>query len=132
MRVRNLNLVGGLALLTALGLIASGCWNPMRRPPQNVFYGTREFDERAATLAHSKEQAFRFALEMARTDEQYRGEERLQYVSRQPTMLHGKIYVFSIARPDGASLKGYHVNGESGETLFYEIDEFIKTPVRTK
>ena len=119
--------------LTAL-LAAAGCGvkNPVKRAPKNVFYGTREFDERAAKLSISPDQAVRLAMEKARIDERARGEQRQQYISRHPTFLHERIYVFSMSRPDGASLKGYHVDGDSGLAQFYTLDEFVKAPAKSK
>ena len=98
-----------LALLTAvLALAPLGC----RRPPANAFPGTSLYEERAAKLAVSPAEAYEIALEQAKTD------NRVQFVSRRPTVLVRNWYVFSLPQGSGASLQGYHVSGNTGEVKY--------------
>ena len=116
------------SLMLSAVAIAEAADDDNRVTPGYVFYGTREFDERAAQLPISKEEAFRLALEKAREDERLRDESRVQYVPRDPVLLHGNLYVFSAPHADGVNLKGYHVDGRTGITQFYMVDEIHPKP----
>ncbi|MDR2392012.1 MAG: hypothetical protein LBE84_10095 [Planctomycetota bacterium] len=91
-----------------LALILSGC----RRPPANVFPGTSPYEERVAKLKINPVEAYEIALKQAKTD------NRVQFVSRRPTVLVKNWYVFSLPQDSGASLQGYHVNGNTGEVKY--------------
>ena len=90
---------------------ALGC-GPIKREPANVFPGTEAYEKRIAGLKIAPEQAYAIALEQARTD------NRVQFVSRRPTVIVKRWYVFSIPQGAGASLQGYHVNGDTGEVKY--------------
>jgi hypothetical protein len=98
-----------LPVLFAAALFpAAGC----RRAPENAFPGTAYYEERVGKLKISPAEAYNLALEQARTD------NRVQFVSRRPTVLAKRWYVFSLPQASGASLQGYHVNGETGEVKY--------------
>ncbi|MDR1535919.1 MAG: hypothetical protein LBU64_12640 [Planctomycetota bacterium] len=97
----------GLYLVAAVFVFA-GC----RRPPANAFPGTSAYEERVAKLKIGPAEAYRLAREQAETD------NRIQFVSRRPTVLVKRWYVFSLPQASGASLQGYHVNGDTGEVKY--------------
>lgn len=106
-------------LLAVLLLTAAGCGNPMKRPPANVYPGSEEYDTRIATFKINPSQAHDIALGKARTD------NRLQFVSRRPTVVVKRWYVFSMPQASGANLRGYHVNGDTGEVRFMSEDKAV-------
>ncbi|MDR0361301.1 MAG: hypothetical protein LBJ46_01220 [Planctomycetota bacterium] len=101
----------------ALGLVvflaAAGCGNPIKREPSNVFPGTPAYDKRVSSFKITPDQAFRIAYEAGQTDRQ------LHYVSKRPTAVAKRWYVFSIPQASGAQLQGYHVNGDTGDVKFH-------------
>lgn len=99
---------------------AAGCGNPMRRPPANVFPGSDAYEQRVSSLKITPSQAYEIAHEAATND------NRLQFLSRRPTVIVKKTYVFSMPRPSGATLQGYHVNGETGEVKFVNDKKEVK------
>lgn len=114
----------GLRVAILLGaplvLLAAGCWNPVKRDPVNVFPGQPGYDKRVATFNLNEEQARELALAAARRD------GRPEYVGNRPTVVHGKEYVFSLPIAEGASLKGYHVNGEKATVRFFFKDTTVQ------
>lgn len=99
-----------LAAMTVVSLV--GCGNPIKRPPNNVFPGSEEYAKRVGTFKISPSQAYDIALEQAETD------NKLQFLSKKPTVVTKQWYVFSMPRGSGASLQGYHVHGNTGEVRF--------------
>lgn len=100
-----------LSLVFAVMLSVLGC-GPIKRQPANVFPGSDAYDKRVAAFKIKPAQAYEIALEAAKTD------NRLQFLSRRPTVIVKRWYVFSMPQGSGASLQGYHVNGDSGEVKF--------------
>ncbi len=112
-------------LFCALALVLvclPGCRNPMKRPPANAFPGSGEYEKRVAELKISPEEAHSIAYDAARKD------GRLHLISRRPTVIARKTYVFSMPQASGASLNGYHVDGNKG-TVRYVGD---KTTVKAE
>ena len=97
----------GLVLLTAFGC------GPIKRDPANVFPGTEVYEKRTSKLKITPDQAYAIALEQAKAD------NRLQFVSRRPTAIVKRWYIFSLPQGSGASLQGYHVNGDTGEVKYH-------------
>lgn len=93
-------------------LAAAGCGNPIKRPPRNVFPGSDAYVERIKDFKVSPSQAYGIARDEATAD------RKLQFLSAKPTVIVGRWYVFSMPQPTGASLNGYHVNGDSGQVKF--------------
>ena len=108
MRHRHYICLAALCLLFA----AAGCGNPIKRPPSNVFPGSDDYTKRVENLKIKPEEAYSIALEQARTD------GRLQFLSKRPTVIVKRTYVFSRPQPSGANLQGYHVNGDTGAVKF--------------
>ncbi len=102
---RHLPLVFFLAALA----VCSGC----KRPPANVFPGSEYYAKRVETFKISPEEAYDLALEQAEAD------NKLQFLSKKPTVATKNSYVFSMPQGSGASLQGYHVNGKTGEVRFF-------------
>lgn len=98
--------------LSAAVVLCAGCGNPIKRDPTNVFPGSEAYEKRVAELKLSPEEAYTVAHRAARK------EGKLQFLSRRPTVLAKRTYVFSMPRPSGASMNGYHVDGNSGEVKF--------------
>ena len=95
-------------------LLALGCGNPLHRDPANVYPGSSAYDKRVETFKVTPSQAYKLAYEQARDDEQ------LQYLSRKPTVVVKRSYVFSVPLASGANLQGYHVNGDNGMVTFFK------------
>ncbi len=100
---------------------AGGCGNPLKRPPDNVFPGSREYEERVAKLKITPEEAYDIARAAAVK------EGKLPFLSRRPTVVTKRTYVFSMPQPSGASLNGYHVDGNRGRVKFV-TDKTVVTP----
>lgn len=88
----------------------TGCG--IKRPPQNPFPGSEEYDDRIATFRISPGEAYEIAREEAEYD------NKLQFLSKRPTVINKRWYVFSMPQASGASLQGYHVHGDTGEVKF--------------
>lgn len=114
----------GLAA-AAVFLSVAGCGNPLSRPPQSVFPGSEFYASRIATFKLTPEQAYDVAHEAALTD------NKLQFLSKRPTVVHKRWYVFSMPQASGATLKGYHVNGDTGEVRFFTKEQTV-VPTRDK
>ncbi len=111
-------------LLCVVALAAaplSGCGNPIKRPPSNVFPGSPEYAERVSKLKISPEEAYDIAHRAAKK------EGRLPFLSRRPTVIASRTYVFSMPQPSGASLNGYHVDGNKG-TVRFVTDKTVVSP----
>lgn len=110
-----------IVLSVCLGVLAvfvfTGCF---KRQPANVFPGSEAYDKRVADLKINPSQAYDIALEAARTD------NKLQFLSRRPTAIVKRTYIFSMPQASGASLQGYHVNGDSGKVKFVEEKKVIE------
>lgn len=100
-------------------LAAAGCNNPIKREPANAFPGTPAYDKRVASFKITPEQAYRIAHEAGQTDRQ------LQYVSKRPTAIVKRWYVFSIPQASGAQAQGYHVNGDDGTVKFHREKKYL-------
>ena len=112
-----------LAAGLAAALLLVGCGNPIKRDPTNVFPGSEYYEKRVKTFKISPSQAYEIALEKASE------ENKLQFLSRKPTAVVKRSYVFSMPQPSGASLNGYHVNGDNGKVRFV-TDKKIVSPTR--
>ncbi|MDR1612623.1 MAG: hypothetical protein LBT97_07540 [Planctomycetota bacterium] len=99
--------------------VVAGCGNPIKRESANVFPGTPAYDKRVGNFKITPEQAYRIAREAGQTDRQ------LQHVSRRPTAIVKRWYVFSIPQASGAQLQGYHVNGDDGTVKFHREKKYI-------
>lgn len=106
-----------VSMLLTLCLV--GCGNPLSRPPQSVFPGSEYYQSRIDTFKITPQQAYRAAQEAAETD------RKLQFLSRQPTVVYKRWYVFSMPQATGANLKGYHVNGDTGEVKFFSKNQTV-------
>ncbi|MCC8109676.1 MAG: hypothetical protein LIQ30_11675 [Planctomycetes bacterium] len=100
-------------VMCVLAVLITGCGNPIKRPPANVFPGSKEYEDRIATFKITPKQAYDIAHEEAVTD------NKLQFLSRKPTVVVKRWYVFSMPQGSGASLQGYHVHGDTGEVRFH-------------
>ncbi len=114
--MRRFGLILCVMTLAAAGL--SGCGNPLKRPPANVFPGSEAYEKRVAELKLSPQEAHDIAYGAARKD------GRLHLMSRRPTVILKKTYVFSMPLASGASLNGYHVDGDKG-TVRYVSDKKV-------
>lgn len=103
--------VSTLPLICLAALIA-GCGNPIKRDPANVYPGSEQYAKRVESFKITPEQAYEIAHSAAET------ENKLQFLSRRPTVVAKRWYVFSMPQPSGASLQGYHVNGDTGAVKF--------------
>lgn len=101
-----------LILVAVLGVFAVGCSGPIKRKATNVFPGTDDYEKRVKEFKITPAQAYRIAHKQAEEDDQ------LQYMSRKPTLIHKRSYVFSLPLPSGGNLQGYHVDGDTGEVSF--------------
>lgn len=101
-----------MLFLVAIMLFAAGCGNPIKRDPANVFPGSEEYTKRVKSFKVNPAEAYDIAHNAAKA------ENRMQFLSRRPTAIVKRWYVFSMPQPSGASLQGYHVNGDSGEVKF--------------
>lgn len=100
-------------MIAALACIAlAGCGNPIKREPANVFPGSPAYDKRVASFKITPQQAYDIARESAQTN------NRMQFLSRRPTVIVKRWYVFSMPQGSGASLQGFHVNGDNGQVKF--------------
>ncbi|MDR3211992.1 MAG: hypothetical protein LBU79_08765 [Planctomycetota bacterium] len=99
-----------LTFTLLFGLVPLGCG--FKRPPANAFPGTSYYSDRVATLKISPVDAYRLAYQQAKEEGQ------LHFVSRTPTVLAKRWYVFSVPLGSGANLQGYHVNGDNGQVKF--------------
>ncbi len=99
----------------------AGCGNPIKRDPANVFPGSPAYQKRVSGLKISPREAYSIAHKAAEK------EGKLQFLSRTPTVVVRKTYVFSMPQPSGASLNGYHVDGNRG-TVRFVTDKTIVTP----
>lgn len=97
---------------------ASGCG--FKRAPGNVYPGSDDYEKRVQSFKISPDEAYALALESARAD------NKVQFLSRRPTVIVGRWYIFSMPRASGASLQGYHVNGDSGKIKFVSEDKVIQ------
>ncbi len=103
----------GWTLFAAAALcMLVGCGNPLKRDPNNVFPGSAEYDRRIAAFKYSPSEAYEIAHETAEED------NKLQFLSKKPTVISGRWYVFSMPQGSGAELQGYHVNGDNGNVKF--------------
>lgn len=107
------------ALLLVSLFAAPGCGGPLKRPPANVFPGSEEYSKRIKDFKISPEKAYELAHAQAKKDKQ------LQFLSRKPTVVVKRWYVFSMPQASGASLDGYHVNGDTGEVKFVNNDKTV-------
>lgn len=113
------------AFIVLLATIAfPGCGNPIKRKPNNVFPGSEEYDKRVAELKITPAQAYDIALEKAKTD------NKLQFLSRRPTAIIKRTYIFSMPQASGASLQGYHVDGDTGKVKFVEEKKSVENRPR--
>ncbi len=104
-------------MAVAIGVAAAlvlliGCGNPLKRDPTHVFPGSAEYDRRVSAFKFTAREAYEIAHDAAEE------ENRLQYLSKKPTVIAGRWYVFSMPQGTGAELQGYHVNGDSGDVKF--------------
>lgn len=101
---------------TLLGVSSGGCGKTEKI---NAFPGTDEYYERVDSFHYTPEEAYELARETAEKD------RRLQFLSKQPTAIRRRWYIFSFIQMSGASLQGYHVNGDTGEVIFFGQDRVI-------
>ncbi len=102
-----------VAMCAAAALILlTGCGNPLKRDPNHVFPGSAEYDRRVSAFKITPSQAYDIAHEAADED------NKLQFLSKKPTVIAGRWYVFSMPQGTGAELQGYHVNGDNGNVKF--------------
>lgn len=102
-------------------VVFSGCF---KRAPANVYPGSDDYNKRVANFKITPEQAYRIAHEAAQTDRQ------LHFISRTPTVVAKRWYVFSVPLPSGANLQGYHVNGDNGDVKFVNEKKVIPHTAR--
>ncbi len=105
------------AILLLFGLFC-GC---MKSQPLNAFPGTEEYNQRVASFAYTPDEAYEEARKVAKE------ENKLQYLSKRPTALRRRWYIFSFIQTTGANLQGYHVNGDTGEVVFFSQDRTISS-----
>ena len=105
-------------LLFAIFVI--GCNNPVKRDPPNVFPGTNYYNKRVSTFKITPRQAYEIAYEKASADDQ------LHFISRKPTVVVKRSYVFSVPLASGANLQGYHVDGDSGKVKFFNEKKVVQ------
>ena len=105
-----------LAVALCMALFA-GCGR--KKVGKTVFPGTPEYGNRAATLRINERDARERALRTAR--EQGREYE----ISSRPTALYERNYVFSQPASNGAELKGYHVDGDTGEVRYWTKSKVV-------
>lgn len=103
---------GALLFLCVVALGAGLCGCGIKRPPQNAFPGSDDYEARVSTFKISPKEAYEIAHEEAEYD------NKLQFLSKRPTVLHKRWYVFSMPQGAGASLQGYHVHGDTGQVKF--------------
>ena len=106
-----------LAAVVCMALFA-GCGR--KKVGKTVFYGTPEYENRARTLNINERDARERALRTAR--EQGREYE----ISQRPTALYGRSYVFSEPVAQGADLKGYRVEGDTGKVSYHGKSKIVK------
>lgn len=103
-------------------VVFSGC--SIKRPPANVFPGSEHYATRVESFKITPQQAYRIAHEAAQADGQ------LHFISRTPTVIVKRSYVFSLPLPSGANLQGYHVNGDNGDVKFVNEKKVIPHTTR--
>lgn len=110
-----------ISLIMTIFAAVPGCGvsNPIKREPANVFPGTEAFDKRVSGFKITPAQAYRIAYDRALADNQ------VHFISKRPTVIRKRWYVFGIPLPSGANLQGYHVNGDNGEVKFHREKETI-------
>ena len=109
------------ALLLLAALALPGCPRVLpKRDPHTVFPGQPAWDRRVASFNLDPMQARQRAWDAARED------GRTQYVGRYPTVVYGQHYVFSEPQPEGANLKGYHVDGQTSAVRFWKNDQQVQ------
>ncbi len=108
-----------LAAVAAVLAVFAGCGNPLKRDSANVFPGSEAYEKRIKTFSYDPVEAYEMAREQAEED------NRLQYLSKRPTVVVKRWYVFSMPQASGASLKGYHVNGDSGKVRYVGQDRVV-------
>ncbi len=118
--MRRTILLFAFLVLSVLAVVSTGCGNPMKRPPRNVFPGSEEYEKRVAGLKLTPGEAYSLAREAALDD------GKLQFLSRVPTVIANKTYVFSMPQASGASLNGYHVDGNKGTVRFVSDKTVVK------
>lgn len=104
------------AAATLLGISSGGCGKSEKL---NAFPGTEEYFARVDSFHYTEEEAYELAREQAEKD------RRLQFLSKKPTAIRRRWYIFSFIQVSGASLQGYHVNGDTGEVVFFNQDRVI-------
>ena len=115
----------GIAVIPALFLVfllSAGCG--IKRAPANAFPGTDSYASRVESFKVSPKEAHAIAYAAGKKDGQ------LQFVSRTPSVIAKRWYVFSIPKPTDASTQGYHVNGDTGEVKFVNEKKNIPNPGR--
>lgn len=106
-----------LSLLSIFTIAFSGCG--FKRQPANAYPGSENFDNRVKDMKITPSQAYEIAREAAAADGQ------LHFISRTPTVVVKRWYVFSVPLPSGANLQGYHVNGDTGAVKFVNEKKVI-------
>lgn len=91
-------------------LAVTGCG--IKRAPANVFPGSEDYATRIKGFKISPPEAYELALKKARE------ENKMQFLSRRPTVVVKRWYVFSLPQASGANLQGFHVHGDTGEVKF--------------
>lgn len=107
-------------LLLVCGI--TGCSNPIPNPLKKEPYawpGTRGYQERLQTFRVSPQQAFKLAWDSAKA------RKLTQFVSRTPTVIINREYVFSVPRGSGASLHGFYVHGDKGRVRYVETERTL-------
>lgn len=102
-----------------LFVLVAGCGNPIKRAPANVFPGTEDYDKRVGSFKISPAEAYSIAQEEAATT------RRMQFLSKRPTVVVKRWYVFSLPKQSGANLQGFHVNGDTGVVKFVNDKKVI-------
>ncbi len=103
----------GLYFFALLAVVALAATAGCKRPPANVFPGSEYYEKRVESFKITPEEAYDLALEQAEED------NKLQFLSKKPTVATKDSYVFSMPQGSGASLQGYHVNGKTGKVRFF-------------
>ena len=88
----------------------AGCG--IKRTPANLFPGSDDYDKRVKSFKITPPEAYQIALDAAKS------ENKMQFLSRRPTVLVKRWYVFSMPQASGANLQGFHVHGDTGEVKF--------------
>ncbi|MCC8189384.1 MAG: hypothetical protein LIP77_01940 [Planctomycetes bacterium] len=99
-----------VAVFAGLVTLLPGCG--IKRQPANVFPGSDSYIKRVESFKITPTEAYALALDAARS------ENKMQFLSRRPTVIVKRWYVFSMPQASGANLQGYHVHGDTGEVKF--------------